>query len=423
MKFNLKDKFSSLIMNNKVIAVVSVIMSFVIWMWIAIEKSPIETTVIKGVPVSFEMEGSVPEQLGLKIFGDTEYSVDITVSGKRFVLQTLDKSKFTVTAQTNYVDSAGSKSLLLKAETLADCDIIGLSQNYIEVFFDSESEKEFTIEPVVNSTSENVVPEDLMLGNVVLSQSLVKISGPSSEINSISGVKAVVNLEGELTSTSTFTPKLVFEGADKTEHLSMNIKSDEVTMTVPVLKVVTLDTTVTFKNTPTKYINSPLRFTVYPSTLTVAVPVENIDTVKNVSVATIDFANINSGYNTYTFKTSEISDYRVISDISSVRVEINARGYISQEYTIPSANISITDQRSGFTATVESKSIENVTVIGTEEDLQQLTNAYIYAEIDLSSQQLKAGSNTVEATIVVKGNGACWGYGKYEVVVNAAAQG
>ena len=131
MKFNLKEKFSSLIMNNKVIAVVSLILSFVIWMWIAIEKSPIETTVIKGVPVAFEMEGSVPEKLGLQIFGDKEFTVDITVSGKRFVLQTLDSSKFNVTAQTNYVDSAGSKSLLLKADSSADCDIISLSQNYV----------------------------------------------------------------------------------------------------------------------------------------------------------------------------------------------------------------------------------------------------------------------------------------------------
>ena len=80
MKINLKDKFSSLIMNNKVIAVVSVILSFAIWMWIAIEKSPIETTVIKGVPVSFEMENSVPEQLGLEIFGDpATHAADLPV--------------------------------------------------------------------------------------------------------------------------------------------------------------------------------------------------------------------------------------------------------------------------------------------------------------------------------------------------------
>ena len=52
---------------------------------------------------AFEMEESVPEKLGLQIFGDTEFTVDITVSGKRFVLQTLDSSKFNVTAQTNYV--------------------------------------------------------------------------------------------------------------------------------------------------------------------------------------------------------------------------------------------------------------------------------------------------------------------------------
>lgn len=287
------------------------------------------------------------------------------------------------------------------------------------MFFDTYTEKEFTIEPILDSSADSVVPDDLMLGSVVLSQSNVKISGPTSEINSISGVKATVKLDKELTSTTTFTPELTLDGAEITDRLTMNIKEEGLTLTVPVLKVVTLDTTVTFKNTPTSYINSPLKFAVYPSQLTVAVPVENVEKVNEVSVATIDFADINSGYNTYTFKTTEIADYRVISDISTVRVEVNANGYSSGSYTIPADNISITEQADGFTSKLDGKQIDNVTIIGEADELQQLTNADIYAEIDLSSQKLKAGSNTVEAIIVVKGNGACWCYGKYEVTVTA----
>ena len=421
MNSDIRKKFSSLLMNNKFIMGVSIVLAFVIWLWVAVEKSPIETTVIKGVPVTVDLESSVPSQLGLQVFGDTNYTVDITVTGKKFVLQTLKTDDFTVTAQTNYVDSAGSKSLLLKASCSADCTITSLSKNYIDVFFDTPAEKEFTIEPVINNTSGNSVAEGLMLGSVVLSKSTVKVSGPATEINAVTGVKAVVNIDAPLSATSTLTPSLTIEGTGSKSHLTMSVSESDLTLTVPVLKVVTLNTTVTFKNTPTSYINSPLAFSVSPSSLTVAIPVEKVDSITSVSVASIDFASINKGYNTYTIKASEITDYKVISDISTVRVVVNAAGNSSQSYSIPAQNISIISQNSGFICTMDAQTIDNVSIIGTADDLAALSNSDIYAEVDLSDQILKAGSNKVEATIVVKGNGACWAYGKYEVTVNAVA--
>lgn len=417
--FKKKGKLSALIMNNKFIAVISVVLAIVIWMWIAIDKSPIETTVIKDVPVTVDLKNSVPSQLGLEIFGSKEFKVDITVSGKKFVLQTLDPSKFTVYAQTNYVDSAGKKSLPVKATTSADCDIINLSNDYIDVFFDSLSKKEFTVEPVVNTELESIVSDDLMLGSYVLSQNTVTVSGPSSEINSISGVQAVVDVNKVLNATSTFNPEIVFKGAKSTDYLSMNVDEKDITLTVPVLKVVTLETTVTFKNTPSAFINTPLEFTVSPSELKVALPVETADEVKNVSVATIDFSTISIGQNTYNFTTTDITDYSVISDVQEVRVVVEAYGFTSSTYSVPAENITIKNSPNAFDCKIDGKQIDSVKIIGTEEQLQKLKNSDIYAEIDLAAQDIKSGNNTVEATVYVKGNDSCWCYGKYETVVIA----
>jgi hypothetical protein len=408
-------------MNNKFIAVISVILALVIWMWIAIDKSPIESTVIKDVPVTIELENSVPSQLGLQIFGNKEYKVDITVSGKKFVIQTLDASKFTVSAQTNYVDSSGKKTLLLKASTSADCDIINISSDYIEVFFDTLSEKEFTIEPVINTELESLVSEDLMLGTYVLSQNSVTVSGPSSEVNSISGVQAVIDVNDVLNTTETFNPTIVFKGAKGTDYLSTDIDEKDITFTVPVLKVVTLDTTVTFKNTPAAFINSPLNTSISPSQLKVALPVETADEIKNVSVATIDFSTISTGQNTYNFTTTDISDYRVLSDVQQVRVVVEAYGYSSSTYSIPSKNITLKNVPDGFKCKTDVKQIDSVTIIGTQEELSKLTNADLYAEVNLSGVKLKEGENTVEVTVIVKGSDSCWGYGKYEITVNATA--
>ena len=79
----------SIIYNNKVAMLFSLLAAFAIWIWVAVEKSPVVEVTISSVPVRIDMENSVPAQLNLQTFGQTEYYVDVTVTGKRFVVSTL----------------------------------------------------------------------------------------------------------------------------------------------------------------------------------------------------------------------------------------------------------------------------------------------------------------------------------------------
>ena len=117
-----------LIDNNKLMMLFSLLAAFGLWIWVAIEKSPVVEVTIPSVPVQIDMENSVPAQLNLQMFGQTEYYVDVTVTAKRFVASTLSAADVSVTAQTNYVDSAGTKSLQLRAAAAnsKDFEITGL---------------------------------------------------------------------------------------------------------------------------------------------------------------------------------------------------------------------------------------------------------------------------------------------------------
>ena len=142
-KANVKG-LRSLLYNNKFVLLLSVILAFGIWIWESIEKSPEVEVTISSVPVKIDMDNSVPAQLNLQIFGDNNYTVDVTVKGKKFIVSALTADDFSVVAQTNYVDSAGKKSLQLKATSAKsdNFDIVGLSKNYIEVYFDTYKETE-----------------------------------------------------------------------------------------------------------------------------------------------------------------------------------------------------------------------------------------------------------------------------------------
>ena len=84
-KANVKG-LRSLLYNNKFVLLLSVILAFGIWIWVSIEKSPEVEVTISSVPVKIDMDNSVPAQLNLQIFGDNNYTVDVTVKGKKFIV-------------------------------------------------------------------------------------------------------------------------------------------------------------------------------------------------------------------------------------------------------------------------------------------------------------------------------------------------
>ena len=141
MKKN-KSKFSleNLLKNNRFLMFLSFLIALVLWLWVAIDKSPEIQTVITNVPVKINLENSIPQQLGLQIFGKSEFTVDVTVTGKKYILSSLTADDIIIEANTNYVNSAGVKTLQLKVLPSDDSDdfvITNISSTHIEVFFDT----------------------------------------------------------------------------------------------------------------------------------------------------------------------------------------------------------------------------------------------------------------------------------------------
>ena len=111
-KFKLNDLFN----NDVFLLVFSLVAALFVWLLVVINVSPATTRVIKGVKVN--IDSTIPSQFGLEVFGEKEFTVDVTVKGKKYQISSaaLSADDITVTAQTNNVDSAGNRTLQLKAE-------------------------------------------------------------------------------------------------------------------------------------------------------------------------------------------------------------------------------------------------------------------------------------------------------------------
>lgn len=418
--------FSALIRNNRFLMIASVVIAFALWMWVAIEKSPEVTSVITGIPVQINLENSIPEQLGLQIFGESEFTVDVTVKGKKYILSSLDANDIDVVANTNYVDSSGTKTLQLKItpkDSSDDFTIASSSSTYIEVYFDTYKEVEMALTSNIESTLDSIVPDDCLLGDVVFSKNTVLISGPATEINRITSVSATVNVDNSLEKTTTFDPKIkiITNDGSTLEYSKINTV-DDITMTVPVLKVVTLPTAVEFKNAPSGFISTPMEYTVSPSSVKVAIPVDAVETTKAFIVDTIDFADIADSYNTFTVDADSINTYKIMdSSVRRFKITINASSMSSKTLSVPVTGISIKNSRADFNVALNTTRDITVTLVGPKEDIDLITAEDLAIEIDTTDKTITADTKILQGTVIVSSEYDCWAVGKCDIKVSVEA--
>lgn len=420
-----KIDFHQLFNDNRFVVVFSIILAFVVWVTVSMTAGADIEKTIRGVPVDLNVsEDSVPSRLGLQVFGEHQYQVDVTVKGKNYVVSKLTAEDFKITAQTKYVSSSGKQELNLIAEPAdsgrTDFTIQSLSENSIQVFFDTYKEAEFTLVSEIKA-DKGIIPSDEYIQEPeILSTNTVKISGPTTEMNKIKKVVAHIQLDNPITTTQTFDAVIIPRGEyDSTlQYLTINGGNTNVTITIPILKVKTLPVSVTFINAPSHFISNPLPFTCSPSSVKIAAAESIIDDMESVSVGTIDFSKLGALNNQFTFEASSLKNIVVMDDVSKFQVSVDASNMTSAEFSVPKENITISNVPSGFGAAVVQANIPSVSIVGSSSSLSGLKDSDIYAEIDFTNLSPAEGTRKLPARVYVKGKGDAWACGNYEVFVS-----
>ncbi len=422
-KLSLRQLFS----NTKFLVVFSIFVAFIFWIVVALEYAPVIENEIKDIPVKIDMNNSVPDKLGLQIFGQSDYTINVTVRGNRYIVggDLLTADDFEATAQTAYVDSAGKHSLVVKVtakDANADYEIISKSTDYIEVYFDKYAEKEVEVTPRIISELDDYTADDYMFdkADIIYETKTVKVSGAQTEVNSITAAYADIPIEKKLTQSETIDASVVLSNGSDIDSKYVKINGESrltVPVTLPVYKMQTSAVSVSFKNTPSDYINSPLLYSISPSRVRVAVLQNGSDTTNSLEIGTIDFANITPSNNSFTFLASNVKTAKFLDGTTSFSVEVNTDG-LSTKKLEPNINSIMITGGSGVSAgNVDLSSIGSVTVVGTQTALASVNANMLEVNINLTNIKLEEGENTVPVTVTLKNSKNCWVSGSYSAVI------
>lgn len=422
-KLSLRQLFS----NTKFLVVFSILVAFIFWIVVALEYAPVIENEIKDIPVKIDMNNSVPDKLGLQIFGQSDYTINITVRGNRYIVggDLLTADDFEATAQTAYVDSAGKHSLVVKVtakDANADYEIISKSTDYIEVYFDKYAEKEVEVTPRIISELDDYTADDYMFdkADIIYETKTVKVSGTQTEVNSITAAYADIPIEKKLTQSETIDASVVLSNGSNLDSKYVKINGESrltVPVTLPVYKMQTSAVSVSFKNTPSDYINSPLLYSISPSRVRVAVLQNGSDTTNSLEIGTIDFANITPSNGSFTFLASNVKTAKFLDGTTSFNVEVNT-DRLSTKKLEPNINSIMITGGSGVSAgNVDLSSIGSVTVVGTQTALASVNANMLEVNINLTNIKLEEGENTVPVTVTLKNSKNCWVSGSYSAVI------
>lgn len=422
-KLSLRQLFS----NTKFLVVFSILVAFIFWIVVALEYAPVIENEIKDIPVKIDMKNSVPDKLGLQIFGQSDYTINVTVRGNRYIVggDLLTADDFEATAQTAYVDSAGKHSLVVKVtakDANADYEIISKSTDYIEVYFDKYAEKEVEVTPRIISELDDYTADDYMFdkADIIYETKTVKVSGAQTEVNSITAAYADIPIEKKLTQSETIDASVVLSNGSDLDSKYVKINGESrltVPVTLPVYKMQTSAVSVSFKNTPSDYINSPLLYSISPSRVRVAVLQNGSDTTNSLEIGTIDFANITPSNSSFTFLASNVKTAKFLDGTTSFSVEVNTDG-LSAKKLEPNINSIMITGGSGVSAgNVDLSSIGSVTVVGTQTALASVNANMLEVNINLTNIKLEEGENTVPVTVTLKNSKNCWVSGSYSAVI------
>ena len=302
--------FSNLMDNNKFVLLLSVFIAFLVWVAVAMYASPEESYTVYNVPITVNTENSLVAQKGYKNFWQSDEKIDVTVTGPRYLITSITPDDILVSANLNTVDSAGVSKLDLKVnlrERSPDITISAQSKTSVEIYFDTELEKEFDIQTDQELVAAKIA-EGYVLNSAELTVSKVTLRGPETEMNKIVSVIATPELpEDLLFVTSTIPVTLSFEGANATDTVSANkyvefVDDTEYFIKADIDQIVNLKPEVVFTGEKTGETTVRINSDVIVATIATEAGFNS----ETLPILTVDYSELESGYNKFTVNSSDI---------------------------------------------------------------------------------------------------------------------
>lgn len=245
-------------------AIVALLIAMVLWAYAVTYVSPEDNKTIHDIPVKFKTE-DVLQARGLILTSGRDQTIDLKVSGKRSDLVKLSADNIKLTADLSNITEAGTWDItytITYPDTVANGNIVVESKSSSTVRVEVSMATVKTLKPSLNISGE--LAEGYLLDDSKISCDVesITITGPSYEVDAIESARVDVDVSGMDAAENVTCTYQLLDSNDKKVTLSELCEvsltraegstetSDEVIVTLPILRYKEVTLKATLENTP-----------------------------------------------------------------------------------------------------------------------------------------------------------------------------
>jgi len=392
----------------------SILIATTIWMYVRAGEDPEMENRVRGIPVVTTGD-RVLENQGLMIDAISHDSVSLTWKGSWSDIGLLDKNSVSVSADVSRITQPGTYELdysinyppnvAVSAISLQDKNPQKISVTVSEIYSDT-----FQIHPLLKGS----VASGYQAGEFIVEPETVLISGVHQKVSQIDRVQVVLERKDMKESFSGELPlRLLDEKGQELDQTGLRFSVDSAYTVLPIVVVKEIPLTVEFIDGGGAT-QENIKYEIEPKTITVSGPEEDMLHLNELSVGSIDLAQVMDTV-TEEFPIYLPTELENVSGLANASVKVTISGLTTRAFEV--SNIELTNVPKGYKATLTTQ-VRTIVLRGTQKELDKVSAAQIRIVADLSELSTATGSYNVPVKVYLYTDGDVGVIGQNNVVIN-----
>jgi YbbR domain-containing protein len=374
--------------NNTVLKILSLLIAIVLWMYVIGEVNPTTRKTIEKVPVEILNQDTLAQR-DLAIEDTANFTVDVVVSGKKVDLDQLRKDKIKATANV-FGYEEGENEVPVQVEPPEGITIVEVKTPKLKI----NLEQLVSVYKPISFSFTGGREAGTELGGVSTSPKEIEIKGGKSAVNSVSSVRAQLDIAKVTEEAQIFnvTAVPINEAGDPVYNVELSAKTVEVEAALYHTKTVPLRVK-TIGQVPVQYQVTSMDI---PKSITIRGPESQLAKVKQIDAGTVDISKVKASA-TLPIKPDLPEQIEIADKSKNIGVKIAIKGLSTKTITLSTKDAEIENLDKALNAYINTAEVKAV-IIGDAELLSETSAKDFQLIVDL--QGVKEGT----ASILIKVN-------------------
>lgn len=340
---------------NLDLKVLAVLFSVIIWIIVVNIDDPVKNVEFNDVPIRIVNDDVFTENNLVYMIEDDLKNVDVTVTGRRSIIEELTKEDIVVVADVKTINELNAIPLKMSANKYGN-EIDGIKAEVDRITLDVEDLKKVQKAIVIEAIGEPA--ENYVVGDASVNLNQVNVEGPKSVIEQVASAKVQVDVEGATSDVSVSSPIVLYdENGEKIDTTRLSININTVSVTQEVLYTKTVPIVCNPTGVPAEGYMYTGKVGINPEEVVIAGKKSVIDGIGQIIIpsSTINIADMKTNY----VASINLENYlpngvEIAPKVGDKRAVVTAfiEKVNEEEFTLSSSKLTVRNLPEGYTAEI-----------------------------------------------------------------------